>query len=73
VLELKAFGIPMTQKNRPSVEEQEPKSLTESSRSGKKNYKKPAFRSERVFETMALSCGKLSPAAPNCKHRRRAS
>lgn len=24
----------------------------------KKPYVKPAFRSERVFETMALSCGK---------------
>ena len=26
----------------------------------KKPYVKPAFRSERVFETMALSCGKRS-------------
>jgi len=26
---------------------------------GKKPYEKPAFRFERVFETMALSCGKM--------------
>jgi hypothetical protein len=26
---------------------------------GKKPYQKPAFRHERVFETMALRCGKV--------------
>ena len=25
----------------------------------KRNYQKPAFRHERVFETMALRCGKV--------------
>jgi hypothetical protein len=27
----------------------------------RKPYAKPAFRCERVFETMALSCGKARP------------
>jgi hypothetical protein len=62
----------MTQKNRPSAEEQEQKSPTESNRAEKKNYKKPAFRSERVFETMALNCGKIAIQG-QCRHKRRAS
>jgi len=32
----------------------------------KKPYQKPAFRYERVFETLALSCGKLSGGGPRC-------
>ena len=39
----------------------------------KKPYDKPAFRFERVFETMALSCGKVSPTQGNCIHNRQAS
>jgi hypothetical protein len=62
----------MTQKNRPSAEEQEQKSPTDSLRAEKKNYKKPAFRSERVFETMALNCGKIAIAG-QCRLKRRAS
>lgn len=38
---------------------------SEPSRS-RKPYRKPAFRYERVFETMALSCGKLSPTQFQC-------
>jgi len=30
-------------------------------------YQKPAFKYERVFETMALSCGKLSPTQFQCR------
>jgi hypothetical protein len=30
-------------------------------------YQKPAFKFERVFETMALSCGKLSPTQFQCR------
>jgi len=33
----------------------------------KKVYQKPAFRYERVFETLALSCGKLIPTQGNCQ------
>jgi hypothetical protein len=34
---------------------------------GRKPYQKPAFRFERVFETMALSCGKTSGAQSQCR------
>jgi hypothetical protein len=32
----------------------------------RKPYVKPAFRSERVFETMALSCGKTAGIEGQC-------
>jgi hypothetical protein len=40
---------------------------------GKKLYKKPAFRYERVFETLALSCGKISVSPPQCQFTRKTS
>jgi len=33
----------------------------------KKPYTKPAFRFERVFETQALSCGKIGRHSTQCK------
>ena len=39
----------------------------------KKPYQKPAFRSERVFETMALACGKISATMAQCKANRKNS
>ncbi|MGC2332396.1 MAG: hypothetical protein WA581_13155 [Candidatus Acidiferrales bacterium] len=39
----------------------------------KKAYQKPAFQHERVFETMALSCGKLSPTQFSCHFNRKVS
>jgi hypothetical protein len=33
---------------------------------GKKPYQKPAFRYERVFETMALACGKIDDTQLPC-------
>jgi len=39
----------------------------------KKKYQKPAFRYERVFETMALSCGKISKVENQCKFNPRSS
>ena len=33
----------------------------------KKTYEKPAFRFERVFETQALSCGKIGSTSTQCK------
>jgi hypothetical protein len=33
----------------------------------KKTYAKPAFRFERVFETQALSCGKVASHGTACK------
>ena len=40
---------------------------------GKKPYQKPAFRSEKVFETLALACGKVSSTQPSCQFSRKSS
>jgi hypothetical protein len=39
----------------------------------KKPYQKPTFRYERVFETMALACGKLAPTQMQCRFNRKNS
>lgn len=39
----------------------------------KKPYRKPTFRHERVFETMALSCGKISGSQALCHLNRKTS
>jgi hypothetical protein len=39
----------------------------------KKRYQDPAFRHERIFETMALSCGKVQVTNPVCFHSRKNS
>jgi G:T/U-mismatch repair DNA glycosylase len=46
----------------------EPKSTRD-----RKPYQKPAFRFERVFETMALSCGKIEPTTKHCRFNRKVS
>lgn len=33
----------------------------------KKPYQKPSFKHEKVFETMALACGKINPTQGACK------
>jgi hypothetical protein len=35
-------------------------------KTSKKPYQKPAFQYERVFETMALSCGKIGSTTFAC-------
>lgn len=40
---------------------------------GKKPYLKPEVRHERVFETMALSCGKVQGTQSNCRSNRKVS
>jgi hypothetical protein len=39
----------------------------------KRPYQKPTFQHERVFETMALACGKLSPTQMQCHFNRKNS
>jgi hypothetical protein len=39
----------------------------------KRPYVKPAFQHEKVFETMALTCGKLGPTQAQCRFNRRTS
>lgn len=41
--------------------------------SRRKPYQKPEFRFERVFETMALACGKISPTQKHCRFIRKSS
>jgi|HubBroStandDraft_1064217.scaffolds.fasta_scaffold1506772_1 hypothetical protein len=36
-------------------------------------YQKPAFRYERVFETLALQCGKLGSTNATCQFSRKTS
>jgi hypothetical protein len=45
----------------------------ETDKQGKKPYRKPTFRHERVFETMALACGKISPTQAQCFFNRKVS
>jgi hypothetical protein len=40
---------------------------------GKKPYIKPMVRHERVFETMALSCGKVQSTEHGCHFNRKTS
>ena len=42
-------------------------------RRAKKPYQKPAFECEQVFETMALSCGKINATQSQCKFNRKNS
>jgi hypothetical protein len=44
-----------------------------SSAAHRKPYQKPAFSQERVFETMALACGKVNPTSGACKAVRKNS
>jgi len=39
----------------------------------KKPYRKPAVRHERVFETQALSCGKVQTTQGSCHSNRKNS
>jgi hypothetical protein len=39
----------------------------------KKRYAKPEFKHEKVFETMALACGKLSATQGQCRFNRKLS
>jgi len=56
----------MSEKN-DKAEDQKPK------HAGKKPYQKPSFRYEKVFETMALACGKIHPTQFQCRFNRKNS
>lgn len=57
----------MTQATPTTVEQQA------SQPSGKREYIKPGFRHETVFETMALSCGKIASTQQACNMNRKTS
>ncbi len=48
-------------------------SVDEKKRTAKKPYVKPEVRHERVFETMALTCGKVQTTQSGCHQNRKAS
>ncbi len=52
---------------------QDEKPNAEEKKGPKKPYQKPEFRYERVFETMALACGKIGNLSANCHGRPRRS
>ena len=56
----------MAKETKHSAEESKPTT-------GRRPYRKPAFRSEKVFETMALACGKISPTQAQCRTVRKNS
>ena len=39
----------------------------------KRPYQKPSFKWERVFETHALSCGKVGATTPECQFSKKTS
>jgi hypothetical protein len=39
----------------------------------RKPYQKPSYRQEKVFETMALTCGKISSTQGSCRLNRKNS
>jgi hypothetical protein len=43
------------------------KAKVDDKQAGKKPYQDPAFRHERVFETMALNCGKVAATDFMCR------
>ena len=48
-------------------------SSAEAKSTTKKPYQKPEVRHERVFETMALACGKVQATQGSCRFNRKAS
>ena len=46
---------------------------SEAKGAAKKPYAKPEVRYERVFETMALSCGKVQTTQASCHFNRKTS
>jgi hypothetical protein len=49
------------------------KNADQTRRAAKKLYQQPAFRHERVFETMALSCGKINATELQSRFNRHSS
>jgi hypothetical protein len=55
------------------IEKADDNNTRESRRPTKKPYQEPTFRYERVFETMALSCGKVNATEFQCRFHRMSS
>jgi hypothetical protein len=59
----------MIDNQRPSEKQQQPAEQAKE----KKRYQKPAFRHERVFETLALVCGKIAATTSGCQFSQKTS
>jgi len=55
------------------AEQKNPGALPAEGKRTKKPYQKPEMKFERVFETMALSCGKVQVTQSQCHGNRKAS
>ena len=61
----------MNERDRGSIEQTGDSTLATGD--DRKLYRKPSFRWEQVFETMALQCGKVGPTSQACTQSRQAS
>ncbi len=68
VIRRRSSLFPMTDKD-----QADDNNAGQSLRPAKKEYQEPAFRYERVFETMALSCGKVNAIEFQCRFNRHSS
>ena len=57
----------------PQEEHGRQSAMSEAKSSTRRPYVKPQVRHERVFETQALSCGKVSPVQGTCSINRKNS
>lgn len=59
---------------KPGSAKREPSQRDQDTECGaKKPYRKPDFRVEAVFETTALTCGKVQSTQPQCQFNRKLS
>ena len=58
---------------RPADGDREARTLEVAPKMVRKPYQKPAVRHEQVFETSALTCGKVNPTQGACHFARKTS
>jgi hypothetical protein len=63
----------MTTENHDDDGIRRPEARAQAQRAAKRPYQKPAFRRERIFETRALTCGKINTTQSQCAHNKKNS
>jgi hypothetical protein len=66
-----SIGVAVTVHAREQTNQGHPESVAGGSNQKKRVYQKPTFRRERVFEIMALACGKISATQGLCHFNRK--
>ncbi len=61
-----AIGVTLTDMKQAQRRTAATDKTTDQAGKAKKPYQKPSFRHERVFETMALVCGKIGTTSSAC-------